>query len=482
MRPRTSTPLLLSLGLLCLQCGGGSDDSSPAPGNDTKPARAITECGDVGENVRLDADLFTADDSCLVVRASNVTIDGGGHRVTAGTFAVQWVDQSGVTVTNLVSDQDLQISGGASSGNVVRDSTFGSVAVFQGDDNVIRDSRMQKLVVRGESGDPAQRMTITGNVIEGTLTATEQKLVEIVTGTDGTFETDGTIHCAQAAHQITDNQITGTVVSSVASTEPELLNYRCGTGSTISGNTIQTGQRAAGILMRDGADDNLIENNDVRIGDGNEGALLIQAGSAGFHQPRNNTFAGNVFRVDQGRAFWLQAAATRANSFTGNLFRSDGGTVETVRLTDGIGVDTSFDHNTFHHAGQGSLVVFRDLGPGINRFTSNIFSYGGAANGVFAFDHLQSFAGYTGDHNVFFNQSGAVTFGTSAETFCEWRSGTGQDQSSLEGDPRFMNPAGDDFTVAGDSAARCAGENATDAGAFPSDGATPCPVIAPPCS
>ena len=81
MRPRTSTPLLLSLGLLCLQCGGGSDDSSPAPGNDTKPARAITECGDVGENVRLDADLFTADDSCLVVRASNVTIDGGGHRV-----------------------------------------------------------------------------------------------------------------------------------------------------------------------------------------------------------------------------------------------------------------------------------------------------------------------------------------------------------------------------------------------------------------
>jgi hypothetical protein len=127
-------------------------------------------------------------------------------------------------------------------------------------------------------------------------------------------------------------------------------------------------------------------------------------------------------------------------------------------------------------------VVFRDLGPGINRFTSNIFSYGGGAKGVFAFDHLQSFAGYTGDRNVFFNQNGPVTFGASADTFCEWVSGTGQDQSSLEGDPRFVNPTADDFAVASNSAARCAGENVTDAGAFPSNDATPCPVIAPPCS
>jgi hypothetical protein len=479
MRPRLSSPLLLAFGVLSLQCGGGSDDSGAAPSENTAPARAITECVDVIENVRLDADLSTADDSCLAVKASNVTVDGNGHHITAGTFAIQWIDQSGVTVKNVLSEQALQISGAASSGNMVRDSTFGSVAVFQGDDNVIRNSRMQKLAVHGESGDPAQRMTITENVIEGTLNAREQKLVEIVTGTDGTFETDGTIHCAEAAHQITNNQILGTVVADV---EPELLNYRCGTGSTISGNTIRTGQRAAGILLRDGADGNLIENNDVRIGDGNEGALLIQAGSAGYHQPRDNTIIENVFRVDAGRAFWLQAGATRGNRFMGNLFRSDSGTVETVRLTDGTGVDTSFDHNTFHRAGQGVLVVFRDLGPGINRFTSNIFSYGGGANGVFGFDHLQSFAGYTGDHNVFFDQGGAVTFGASSDTLCEWISATGQDQSSLEGDPRFVNPAGDDFGVASDSAARCAGENATDAGAFPSNDATPCPVIAPPCS
>jgi len=479
MRPRRSPQLLLAIGLLSLQCGGSSDDSGAAPTDDTAPARAITECGDVIDNVRLDADLSTADESCLIVKTNNVTVDGNGHHITAGTFAIQWIDQSGVTAKNVLSDQTLQIYGTKAGGNLVTDSTLGLVAIYGGDDNVVQNSTLKKLKIYPIGTDPAQREVVKGNIISSALTQPEEKLVEIVTGTDGTFETDGTIHCAEAAHQITNNQIIATVVSDL---EPELLNIRCGTGSTISGNTIQTGQRAAGILMRDGADDNLIENNDVRIGDGNEGALLIQAGSAGFHQPRGNTFAGNVFRVDQGRAFWLQADATRANSFTGNLFRSDGGTVETVRLTDGIGVDTSFDHNTFHHAGQGALVVFHDLGPGINRFTSNIFSYGGAANAVFAFDHLQSFAGYTGDHNVFFNQSGAVTFGTSAETFCEWRSGTGQDQSSIEGDPRFVNPAGDDFGVASDSAARCSGENATDAGAFPSNDATPCPVIAPACS
>lgn len=477
---------LIGITLLSVQCSSSSDHPVAASsGMQTTGtvARLIRDCANVTENVTLDTDLSTGGDSCLIVKRSNVTIDGGGHRITAGQFAIQWVNQSGVTVKNVVSDQGLQIFGGGAGGNTVSDSTFGSVAVYRGDDNAIRNSRMRKLTIAGQANDPAQRELITGNVIEGTLTRSEEKLVEVNTGTDGSLDGDGTFACARGEHVITDNRITGTVVAGDPATEPELLHIKCGTGSTIRGNTIRSAQRAVGILLRDGADDNLVENNDVRIGDGNQGALFIQSGSAGFHHPRNNTIRGNVFRADRGRSFWLQAGATRGNTFSLNLFRSDDASSEAIRLTDGTGVDTLFDHNTFYRGGSGMLVVFRNLGLGSNRFASNIFAYAGGPDGVFNFDHLQSLAGYQGDHNVFFNQNGAVTFGSNSETLCQWKSQTGQDPSSVEGDPRFANQAADDFDIGSDSAARCTGENGSDAGAFSFTGGAPCPgIAAPSCS
>ena len=471
----------LALALLSLQCGGsGGGSASAPPGEDTTPATPISACGDVAENVVLDADLSTADVSCLIVRASNVTINGAGHRITAGKFAIQWTDQSGVRVKNVLSDQELQIFGAGASHNVVTDSTFGSLSIVRGDDNTVQNSQLGSLSVLGQDNDPAQRETIMGNVIQGTLTQTEQKLVEIVTGSDGSLEGDGTIRCAEAAHSIVGNQITGTVVSSDPTTEPELLHIRCGAGSVISDNTIRTDQRAAGILLRDGADDNLVENNVVTIGDANEGALFIQSGSAGQHHPRNNTIQGNVFRATKGRSFWLQANATRGNAFADNVFASDDATAEAVRLTDGTGVDTSFDHNTVYRGGSGPLIVFRNLGSGIHRFTCNIFAYGGGPSSVFAFDSLKSLAGYGGDHNTFFGANAAVRFGSSGSTLCQWKSQTSQDLDSVEGDPAFASPSTGDFHVASVSAARCTGENGSDAGALPSNDASACPAISPP--
>ena len=472
---------LLGFALLCLQCGGSGDSgSTSATGQDTSPEKAISACGEVSENVVLDADLSTGNASCLVVTAGNVTIDGAGHRITAGQFAIQWTDESGVTVKNVVSDQALQMFGANASHNVVTDSTFGSLSIARGDDNTVQNSQLGSLSILGEANDPAQRETVSGNVISGTLTHTEQKLVEIITGTDGSLETDGTIHCAEGAHSIVGNQITGTVVSTDPTTEPELLHVRCGTGSVINENTIRTDQRAAGILLRDGADDNLVENNVVTIGDANEGALFIQSGSAGEHHPRNNTIQGNLFRATKGRSFWLQANATRGNAFQDNIFASDDATSEAVRLTDGTGVDTSFDHNTFYRGGSGTLIVFRDLGLGINRFSSNIFAYGGGPSSVFAFDSLKNLAGYSGDRNTFFGANAAVKFGSSGSTLCQWRSQTGQDLDSVEGDPAFTSPSTGDFHLASTSAARCTGENGSDAGALPSNDASTCPAIRPP--
>jgi len=425
---------------------------------------SISSCGRVVQNVRLANDLTTTANSCLTVGASGVTIDGAGHRITAVLYAVQWVDQSNVTVKNVVSDRTLQIYGAKASHNLVTDSTFGLIAIYGADDNIIQNSTMKKLKIYPIGTNPAQREVVTGNTISGTLTQTEEKLVEIVTGSDGTKDSDGTYLCASGEHLITNNRITG--VTSDPTLEPELLYLRCGRNSTVSGNTIRCAQRAAGILLRDSADDNLIENNDVQIGDGNEGALLIQAGSYGYHHPRDNTFRGNVFRVTRNRAFWLQAGATRGNTFLQNVFRSDGGATETVRLTDGPGVTTLFDHNTFYRASAGTLVVFRDLGSGTNTFTSNIFAYPGAPNGVFDFDKAQSLAGYKGDYNAFFNSAGRVTFGQYGVDLNLWKT-IQQDSHSIEADPQFVAPLSGDLTLAQQSALRGAGADGTDPGAFP---------------
>jgi len=425
----------------------------------------ISSCGRVVQSVRLTNDLTTTANSCLTVAASGVTIDGAGHRITAALYAVQWIDQSNVTVKNVVSDRTLQIYGAKASRNLVTDSTFNLIAIYGADDNVIQNSTMKKLKIYPIGTNPAQREVVTGNTISGTLTSTEEKLVEIVTGSDGTRETDGTYLCASGEHLITNNQITG--VTSDPTLEPELLYLRCGRNSTVSGNTIRCAQRAAGILLRDGADENLIENNDVQIGDGNEGALLIQAGSYGYHHPRDNTFRGNVFRANRNRAFWLQAGATRGNSFLQNVFRSDAGATETVRLTDGPGVTMFFDHNTFYRESTGTLVIFRALGPGQAIFTSNVFAYPGGPGGVFDFDKAQNLAAYKGDYNAFFDSSGPVTFSQYGVDLNVWKGITQQDSHSVEGNPGFIAPQSGDFTLAEGSAVRGDGAEGTDPGAFP---------------
>ena len=442
-------PTLLQV-LLGTPPPASAQTTPPAPVSNSAPV-PITSCGRVTQNVQLANDLVTINSSCLTVGASGVTIDGAGHRITAATYAVQWVNFSNVTVKNIVTDQTLQIYGATAGHNLVTDSTLGLVGIYAGDDNVVQNSTLKKLKIYPVGYDPAQREVITGNVIAGPLVQAEEKLVEIVSGTDGTLDTDGTYVCADAGHLITNNQIIGTVVPATSTVEPELFYMRCGRNSTVSGNTIRSGQLAVGILVRDGADDNLFENNNVEVGNGNEGALLIQNGSAGYHNPRDNTFLSNVFRADQNRALWLQASATRGNTFLQNLITSGGGSVETARVTDGPGVTMLFDHNSFYRPSQGTLLVFRTLGSGKDTFTNNIFSYPGGSNGVFNFDKLQSLAAYQGDYNVFYNSSGPVMFSQYYVDLPHWKYYTGQDTHSVEANPGFMSPQTGDFSLSPNS-------------------------------
>jgi hypothetical protein len=76
----------------------------------------ITECGVVSENSQLGSNLETSGGTCLTVAASGITIDGGGHRITAAEFAVFWdtnVQPSNVMVRNVVSSAGLGTDAGA---------------------------------------------------------------------------------------------------------------------------------------------------------------------------------------------------------------------------------------------------------------------------------------------------------------------------------------------------------------------------------
>jgi len=256
-------PTLLQV-LLGTPPPASAQTTPPAPVSNSAPV-PITSCGRVTQNVQLANDLVTTNSSCLTVGASGVTIDGAGHRITAATYAVQLVNFSNITVKNIVTDQVLQIYGPTADNNLVTDSKLGLVGIYAGDDNVVQNSTLKKLKIYPVGKDFPQREVITGNVISSVLTQAEEKLVEVVTGTDGTLDTDGTYVCGSGEHTITNNQIIGTVVPATSTVEPELFYMRCGRNSTVSGNTIRSGQLAVGILVRDGADDNLFENNTVEV-------------------------------------------------------------------------------------------------------------------------------------------------------------------------------------------------------------------------
>jgi hypothetical protein len=453
----------------------GASAMTVLPASSARAAQLISACGPVYGDVQLAADISTTSQICLDVKVDGVTIDGANHRVTSSNLAVSIIDHSHVVVQRVVSNAGMQIYGEQADWNVVRNSQFGWVGIYMGDDNTVQANVLGKLVVWGMNNKPAQRETITGNFINGVITQAEGKVVTIRTGEDGTTEPDGSPHCASGGHTIANNWITGSApqgtptttcfLFSCTTTQPPpppeffLLWFACGGQSTIVGNAMGASQLAGGLVLRDEADDNLILNNTILVGQGNEGALTIINGNTGYHNPRNNLFQENTFTAGTGRAAYFQAAAPQGNVFQNNVFAVNQGGTEVLRVRDGTGVTYVFDHNTFYHGGTGSLVVFRDLGSGSMRFGSNILDTQGTS--VFGFDGSVSLGSYVGVDNLFWWS------GASVGALQGWQSGTGQDLNSKVGNPAFVSPSTGDFHLTAQSPARGAGENGSDDGAFP---------------
>ena len=480
--------------------------SSGGSGTSTSALRVINDCGVVSESSRLGSDLATSGATCLTVAASGIEIDGAGHRISASQFAISWdpdVQPSNVTIHDVISSAGLQIFGENADGNVIERSTFGDVGIFRGDDNRIENSSMTRLVVNGQGANDVHHAVIRNNEIAGD----NIRLVEVLT------TGDASLPCGRGDHELTGNHIIGHAASAGAacddsgspcagsslgtapsascctgccntvlpmlsgmcvpaaqcgapapSSQPPdqiLLFLLCGNHMTISGNVIESDadHPAHGIHIRDEADENIFEDNQIRIPLAIAG-IIIASGSPPRQHPRANTFHGNIVETGAGGpALWVQAHDATDNVFEQNLFQTTG---DPSGWLDGV--QNQVDHNTFYNGGVGPALRLDDLRSPGNTFTSNVFAHSGQNTVDFA-GNQPVISAYQGDFNVFSNRAGSASFG--GRSLAQWRSDTGQDADSSEADPQFCSASGGDFKLEFSSPAVGAGKDGTTAGAFP---------------
>jgi Right handed beta helix region len=445
--------------LFCGGCSSGDPGGNQSSATTTPTSfREIDDCGVVTENSLLGSDLTTAGDTCLRVAASGIEIDGNGHRISATQFAISWdtgVQPSNVTIRNVISSAGLQIFGESANGNRVESSTFGDVGIFMGSDNQVENSTMTRLVVRGVGANDVHHAVIRNNEIAGD----NIRLVEFVT-TDDTSRP-----CGQGAHEFTGNHVVGhaapPLAGNTAPPDQVLLLLLCSQQMTVSGNLIESDpdHPGHGIHIRDDADDNLIENNEIHLPQA-IGGIFVASGSAPRQHPHGNTVRGNFVETGGGGpALWVQAHDATQNVFEQNVFQSNGDPAGWLN-----GVQNRLTHNTFFNGGVGPALRLDDLRSPGNIYSSNIFDHSGSNTVDFSGDQ-PDLPAYQGDFNIFFNRAGPIGFG--GLSFAQWRSQTGQDGNSKEMDPQFCAASSGDFKLKSSSPALGAGAGGTDAGAFP---------------
>lgn len=405
-------------------------------------ATTITSCGTIHDDVIIGANLSSSG-NCLEVAADGITIDGNGKTITVSGVghAISIYNRAGTKITNVRSNAGVQIYGGPADRTTIERSTFDSIAVYMGDDTVIRHNRLGTLAVQGLYDDPAQRATITNNTIESD---NANRLVDIMTGGDGT------VLCAAGNHRIENNRL----INRTATMNPDspiTLYFRCTKKSVIRNNYIVATGIAQGIRMRDEADSNTIADNTVWVHASERGALMISSGNDDKDFPSGNIFKNNTFRSDDARSIWIQALG-HDNRFEHNLFWSK--TSEGNRIN--VGQKTIFSNNTFINAAPAGkragtlLVLSSDAGDSLT-MTDNIFAQIGGNMYLFGFDSFDIDA-YHGNGNHFWSSTGQYRFGQSG-SLAAWRTATGDDRRSTSGNPRFRNPGRGDFTLLSSSPA-----------------------------
>lgn len=389
---------------------------------------------------------------CLSPSVDNITIDGNNKTITTnGGNALAISNHKGITVRNLTTNGGFVIDGDLADNNLLDGITStGSVAIYDGDGNVVNNSIIGGYLAFGRNANAVTGEALMNSTVEGSA----PDLVEIV----GSEQAP----CPRGDHLIMNNTFTnnqsGTPTDAWAT-----LRIRCTTNSTVTGNIIHSTGSAIGLYLRDDSNDGRYEGNTFWTSSAE--ALRIASGNADKGNPSRNTFRNNIFRAENASSFYIQGIGT-GNQFLYNIVwgtSDDSG----ATLTGGFG--NAYDHNTFYVTGSNHrafYMTYRD-GPPADTFTNNIVDYNGPF--AFKFDGF-AFDRLTSDYNLFRNRSGAVTF-EGYGSLASWRTqsaaaGDAEDAHSIEADPLFNNPATGNFSLKDSSPARGAGSGGTDIGAY----------------
>ncbi|MBI5404860.1 MAG: right-handed parallel beta-helix repeat-containing protein, partial [Candidatus Kerfeldbacteria bacterium] len=364
---------------------------------------------------------------CFSIRASNVTFDGNGKTITSSSGeALEVAHYSGVAAANVTISNFSSTGGVRTYGDTVNHVTFenltvSDIVVFGSDDVTIRNNTIGSGGISVNDSDNDWhpfRPTITGNNITGLVGHTTKILLEIV---------GGKFHpCPRI-----DAVITGNTVNNYRNDPPPEatagVRIRCATHSTFRNNTVRQFGTTIGLYMRDESDDGLYENNTFWVND--QEAIRIASGNDDKSFPARNLFRNNLFRSDTGLSTYFQGIGAD-NRFEYNVFWS--GEHGFWNQNDG----NVYDHNTFYVTESSETVGILGLNePNADTWTNNILSV--ASGPIFGYDAPWTFSRYIGNHNLFQNRSGSVSFGNPGGSLAAWRSASGNtdDMNSLEADP-----------------------------------------------
>lgn len=459
LRPLTTTVGFFVLITVCIL---GLPKPSQAATTLNACQRILTS-GDyvLGQNV-------SGTETCFSIRASNVTLDGNGKtiNVSAGD-AVEVAHYSGTAPTNVIVKNLTSADGVRTYGDAIRFVTFqnltvSGITIFGSDDVTIKDNTIGEGGINLSDADnnwPSYRPIVTNNTVTGGSTNVKI-LVELV---------GGKYHpCPRLNATFTNNTITDTR-NDPPPEATAAVRIRCATHTTFSNNTVRSTGTTIGLYMRDESDDGIYQNNSFQTN--SQEVLRIASGNSDKTFPSRNIFQSNTFISTNGPATFIQGMGAD-NQFINNLFWS-----RTGGLIDGANGNL-YNHNTFFVSGVGEKIhTFNyDHGPS-DSWTNNIFSYAGASS-VFGNDGFASDR-YAAHHNLFHNRSGAVTI-LNYGSLASWKSGTGDDANSLEGNPQFVDASTGNFHLLSGSVARLAASDGTDIGYHPDEAAVVIPPVVTP--
>lgn len=418
------------------------------------------------------------DRACFIIAANDVTLDGNNKTVNVykptdlptgayyPIFAVDVVDNGGttygwhnITIKNLTSNFGIRIIGDTINNITLDRLNVWEIANLGGDDVTITNNTVgaggMLISNNGQSTWRPMRTVVRYNTVTGGIPDVS-KLFEIM----GSAEHP----CPRLDAVVEYNNIVAThsaeTYSGVPNDEATAARVRCATHTRFANNTIRSTGFARGLFLRDESDDGVYENNTVITN--TDPALWIPSGNLDKTLPSRNTFHNNVFRTEAGYVFYAESMGSQ-NTFTDNVFYAN----VPARLSPSGGDHGNlFDHNTFYNSATGGstllLVGENVVGPPVDTYTNNIFSYSGSA--VFSYEKWSPSL-YDGDYNLFHNRGGALSFGNFGNSLAAWRTTTGDDANSINADPLLTNPAGGDFTLQLGSPAINAASDGTDIGA-----------------